>query len=248
MQVNRQNKIALISGSSKRIGRHIALHLAKNGWKIILHCNHSHQEAENLKKEIDNITAAIIITFDLNNNNDYPLIFKEINNSIGKPNLLINNASSFERDNFLELDTKFFETQMKVNCLSHLLLSKVFFVNNEKDELNIVNINDYASQNINRSYFSYYMSKHVFLYASKIMAAELAPKCRVNTLSLGHVLKDKDRNQQIYKKMIQKTPLQKQVALEDIANAIDFILSSNSLTGTNIHIDCGISIKPINKL
>ena len=92
----------------------------------------------------------------------------------------------FEKDNFSNFDSEFFEKNMRVNCLSHLTLSKAFFENLDKNiSANIINLNDSAAQSINKSFFSYYVSKNAFLYASKLMASELAPTCRVNNLSLG---------------------------------------------------------------
>lgn len=243
MQGNSNNKVALVSGSAKRIGKHIALYLANSGWKIALHYNNSEKEALKLKEYIDQISKSCLVKFDLNTQNNFITPFEKINSSLGKPRLLINNASIFERDDFMDLNEILFEKQMRVNCLSHLMLSKAFFQNNQNENLNIINMNDYASQTINSSFFSYCISKHAFLYASKVMAAKLAPKCRVNTISLGYVLKDEPRDEQAYQKLIANSPMKQQVKIQEICEAINFILKADSLTGSNIHIDGGMGIK-----
>ena len=95
MQENRKNKIALISGCTKRIGKHIALHLANSGWKIAIHYNNSEKEAKLLETQINSITQACIVQFDLNTQRDFKPQLEQINATLGKPTLLINNASIF---------------------------------------------------------------------------------------------------------------------------------------------------------
>jgi len=242
------HKIALITGSAQRIGKYIALHLAKNGWKIALHFNTSQKEVIKVKSEIDQFTESYIINFNLETTENFKSFLEEINASLGKPTLLINNASTFQRDTLTELDAKSFERQMRVNCLAPTLLARDFFANNSNDKLNIINLSDYAAKKINKSFLSYYISKNALDYCTEILAAELAPRCRVNSLALGYVLKANDQDIAIHNSIIENTPLKKQVELSNIGNAIDFILASESVTGANVNIDSGANIKPSSKL
>ncbi len=241
-------KIALVTGSAQRIGKSIALHLAKNGWKLALHFNNSQKEIIKTKSEVDQFTESRIVNFNLENIENFKPFLEEINTTLGKPTLLINNASAFDKDIIKELDAKFFERQMRVNCLAPTLLAQDFFVNNSSDQLNIINLTDYAAKKVNKSFFSYYVSKNALDYCTEILAAEFAPRCRVNSLALGYVLKANIQSNIIHNSIIENTPLKKPVAISDINNAIDFILSSESVTGATINIDSGANVKPSSKL
>ncbi|MEQ9115922.1 MAG: SDR family oxidoreductase [Rickettsiales bacterium] len=248
MQENTKNKVALITGSGKRIGREVAYFLAEKGWKIILHYNHSKKEVQEVSNKINKITDSHLVSFDLSEPNDYESIISSVSKDFARPTLLINNASTFNKDSLENISLDKLETQIRVNCNSQIILSKAFYEHNKDNGLNIINFNDYAAEKINSSYFSYYLSKHLFLYSTKIMAEYMAPRCRVNTLSFGHVIKDEVRSDAEYDKIISQTPLKQKVKIGNVTSAIEFVINSESVTGTNIHIDSGASVKAQMKL
>lgn len=239
MQEHTNNKVAIVTGSAKRIGKHIAVFLAKSGWKIVIHCNKSIEKAQALKEEIDQYSESLIIKFDMALDNNYTEIFNEINSKLGKTSLLINNASSFYKDDVLDTNLSQLEEQIRINCHSAIMLSQAFFKANQHDKLNIINFNDSVSDRVNDSFFSYFLSKHLLAYASKIIAAKFAPRCRVNTLNFGFVIPDDHVTLDRYNEFVANTPLQKRVKIEDICNAINFILNSETITGATINIDGG---------
>ena len=96
-----KNKTILITGSAKRIGREIALFMAKNGWNVAIHYNNSQIEAEELVQEIKILGVnACAVKADLNNEGEVNGVIAAVNAEIGEIDALVNNASYFKNDNF----------------------------------------------------------------------------------------------------------------------------------------------------
>jgi len=240
MQDKIVKKIALITGGSTRIGKEVALFLSENNWQVVIHYNHSATEAQKLCASINQAEGkAICIHSDFNKLKYGDAICAEINSKIGLVSLLINNAAIFENDNFLELSNASLDKHMQINCIAPILLAKSFVEQNPYKKLNIINLLDCSATKIKNGFFSYNLSKSALLNATKKMAVQLAPSCRVNAISPGHVLKNDKQSEEHFTKMVQNTPLKMATSTDQICNAIDFIIKTDSMTGNNIIIDSG---------
>lgn len=240
MQDKIVEKIALITGGSTRIGKDIALSLARNNWQIVIHYNQSATEAQKLCEQIKQSKGnAICIYSDLNNLQNGDEIFTEINKKLGVVSLLINNAAIFENDHLHNLSNESLNKHMQINCIAPILLAKSFVAQNPHGKLNIINLLDYLAIKITSDFFSYSLSKSALLNATKQMALQFAPACRVNAISPGYVLKNDKQSEEHFAKSVQNTPLKIATTTEQICNAIEFILKTDSMTGNNIIIDSG---------
>lgn len=229
-------KIALVTGSAKRIGREIALHLAKNGWKIVIHCNKSIKEARELSKNISDISESIVIQQDLNDLYHLDSIFNDIEKQIGKPSLLINNASLFSRDT-KHITPESLTSHMNINCFAQILLAEKFF-NSTEGKRSIINIIDSFANTPTKNYLSYNLSKTAMLYATKCLALKFHPNCRVNSISPGMVIEPENKKEQvIFKKLVQTTHKYKKNHINDILKSIDLMLSDSTINGQNVTIE-----------
>ena len=235
-----ERKKVLITGASKRIGKSIALNLAKHGYDIAIHYNKSKTSAINLVEELNSLKVrSSIFKLDLMKIDKIEEWFDEINKVFGTVNVLINNASVFEYDSLKSSSLSSLNKHLDVNLKAPFLLSKFFVKNLKSQKGNIINILDQRVLNISPYFISYTISKSALHTLTKSLALSLAPKIRVNAVAPGPTLRSIRQNEKEFKEQIKRTPLQNQVSLNEINNAINFLLNNKSVTGQTIMVDSG---------
>ena len=233
-------KKVLITGASKRIGKSIALNLAKHDYDIAIHYNKSKTSAINLVEELNSLKVrSSIFKLDLMKIDKIEEWFDEINKVFGTVNVLINNASVFEYDSLKSSSLSSLNKHLDVNLKAPFLLSKFFVKNLKSQKGNIINILDQRVLNISPYFISYTISKSALHTLTKSLALSLAPKIRVNAVAPGPTLRSIRQNEKEFKEQIKRTPLQNQVSLNEINNAINFLLNNKSVTGQTIMVDSG---------
>lgn len=246
-QMNYPAPIALITGAGKRIGRQLALHLAKEGWDIIAHYNHSEDEAKSLINEVEKLgQQGTPLKADLSDSKAVAEMMSRAVTKLGCPHLLINNASLFEEDQFGELEASTFDIHMAINLRAPLILAdhlathiKKTTIRSERAVGHVINFTDQRVFNPGTDFVSYTMSKIGLSEATPIMAKALAPTIRVNAIAPGPVLKSKHQTEEEFQQEAEGTPLGFGAKPEEICAAVDFILSANSMTGETITLDGG---------
>ena len=242
-----KNNIALITGAGKRIGRFLALSLAQKGWSIAAHFNQSANEAATLCDEINASGGqATCIKADLIIENEVTSLLDKTREKLGTPNLLINCASVFLKDELTSLEGQTFDEQMAINLKAPLLLSKSFAELHQegiKSPANIINITDQRVQNLNPTFFSYTLTKVGLSAATVTMAQALAPNIRVNAIAPGPVLQSIHQTTDEFKAECQGTLLGAGTTVEEIFKAVQFILATKSITGETITLDGGQHLK-----
>ena len=227
---------ALITGSAKRIGRCIALFLAKSGWDIILHYNTSKAEALKLQKEIivDLRRRCELYQEDF-------LQSKESNIADKFPiSLLINNASIFKNDTLCGIKEENLFNNLKINFFNPVRLSKKILQNNSHNQqINIINILDSTIFKLPINFASYYFSKVALANFTKLAAKLYAPMARVNGIALGPIIKTPTQTKENFNKIKKATPLEYGGSIEEICFTVNFIVKAKSLTGQIISLDGG---------
>ncbi len=235
------DKSVIITGSAKRLGRTMADIIAKSGFEVIIHANHSIEDAQLLQKEIIGFGGAAQL---LIGNLEDEVFCKEFiarANEIANHKLygLINNASTFENDSAADFNDDLFQRHMNLNCLIPLKLSRDF-ANIMGDKKGcIINILDQRVFKPNPYFFSYNISKMALFNATKTMAQTFAPNVRVNGIAPGPSMKNARQSEEDFEKQYKATLLQSQSTPEDIAQGILYLLNAKSITGQIIAIDSG---------
>jgi len=247
MNSNNSKGLALITGSAKNIGSNIAYNLAKIGYDIIIHYNNSELPAKNLIKKIkqDFSVKTYSIKCDLSDINQVKKMTKHIANNHSNWNLLINNASIFEQSSFNESIDKFYDN-FNVHFVAPLILSQEFYkiIKNKKNkDAQIINMLDKNLVRYETIHFYYLLTKKFLAEFTKMLSLEIAPLVRVNGIAPGFL---SHTNQEIFdiKKevLIKKIPLKNFCKLEDIWQAVEFLLNNKFITGQIISIDGGASL------
>ena len=236
------NKI-IITGGATRIGAAIAEKLSGPGKEIVIHFNKSKSKAEKIKKKLSkNKTKVYLVKGDLSKEADVNKIVKFAKSKLKYFDCLINNASLFENDKLENFTTDGWGRHLRTNLRTPALLSKEFSKNIRGKNNNIINIIDQRVFKLTPYFFSYTISKAGLYTLTKTSAMSLAPNIRVNGIAPGPTLKNKRQTEKHFKKQYLSTPLKKQVNVQEICNAVDFLIKNGSITGQVIAVDSGQSL------
>ena len=236
------NKI-IITGGSTRIGAAIAKKLSGPNVEIVIHYNNSKLSAEKLKKKLSkNNTKIYLVKGDLSKEKDVNKIVKFAKSKLKYFDCLVNNASLFENDKLENFTTNSWGLHLRTNLRAPALLSKEFSKNIRGKNNNIINIIDQRVFKLTPYFFSYTISKTGLYTLTKTSAMSLAPNIRVNGIAPGPTLKNKRQTEKHFKKQYLSTPLKKQVKVQEICNAVDFLIKNRSITGQVIAVDSGQSL------
>jgi pteridine reductase len=230
----------LITGAAKRIGREIAVHLAKKGSNLALHFNHSQSEAEELGKEISNLGVnCSLIQGDLSTISNALTIIKEAE-KWAPLSALINNASLFGSENFLSTTPQDWQKHIDINLTAPFFLSQQIIesAKQAKHQVRIINMLDWRALRPAGDHFAYTISKAALASLTKALASAAAPHAVVNGIALGAILPPKSG--QTPKDILESIPLERWGRVEEVAQTVEFLLTgSNYITGEIIHLDGG---------
>jgi len=231
------DKLALVTGAGKRIGRAIALGLARDGWRVVVHYNDSEGAAADVRDAIRAYGGeAETVRFDLQDVDGARALMRDI----GTVGALINNASVFEADNPGDVTPERLSRTLQINLMAPVLMaSEMARAHSARSSGCVINILDQKLFNLNADHFSYTLSKYALMGATRIMARDFAPAVRVNAIAPGLTLPAPGQDQATFEKAHRMNPMQGGAEAEDHARAVRFILETPSMTGQVITIDGG---------
>jgi 3-oxoacyl-[acyl-carrier protein] reductase len=244
-----ENRVAVITGASRGIGRAISLELAKNGAKIVLNYHQSKNEADNVAELIINSGGeAITCQADVA---DYLQAQKLIKTSIdhyGSIDILVNNAG-VTRDNLIMLMTEDdWDFVQKTNLKSAFNCSKAAVRHMMRKRFGrIINVTSVSGQIGNAGQSNYSASKAGQIGFTKALAREVAPRnITVNAIAAGYIDTDIWKNvpDDIRQSVVKLIPLGRKGLPEDIAYAAAFLASDQAayITGQVLGVDGGMAM------
>ena len=230
---------ALITGGSDRIGKAVAIHLAKEGYHLVLHYNSAKEKAENLQMHIESTYKVKVELLQINflKENDFDHIFEDFKKKNITIEVLVNCASDFIPSSFNELGSELFDKEMTINLKIPYLLTKAFARVFGKG--NIINFVDTKVAKNKTVHLDYILSKKLLKDFTKISAVELAPNIRVNAIAPGLILPPEGKDESYLLNLAKDIPLKTIGNLDEILKAFQFILDSYFFTGQILYIDGG---------
>jgi len=241
-----KNKIALITGASKGIGRATALLFAKEGAKVVVNYFSSKKEAFAVVDEIKKVgSEAIAINCDVSKENEVKKMIQQTINKFGKIDILVNNAGIVFDVPFFERTVEQWKQTLDVNLLGTFLCSKYASEQMlKKDGGKIINISSTNGiDSFSPESMDYDASKAGIIILTRNLAKELAPKIQVNSIAPGWV--DTEMNKDLPKDFVEeeteKIYLKRFAKPEEIAKVILFLASddANYITGSILKVDGG---------
>jgi len=250
-----KNKVALVTGGSRGIGRAIALKLAEQGADIVINYFRHGQAAEQTAAEIESLgVKAKLIKANVGDREKIDEMFDTIQSSFGRLDIFISNAASGLPSSALELDGKKWDWTMDINAKAFLFCAQRAAKLMEERGGKMVTLSSLGSHLALPGYVAIGISKATLEALTRYLAIELAPKgiC-VNGVTASYVTTESGL---IYAKAAQEqlggtptwqtTPAGRAVAPEDVANVVAFLCSDDAfmIRGQMITIDGGFSLTP----
>ncbi len=238
--------VAVITGSARRLGKRIALSLAKHGFNIVVNYNNSFRQAEIAKNAISAAGADVItVKADVTSEKDVKRLVKMSIKSFGKIDLLVNNAAIFpEKFSLSDLPVSVWDDVMNTNLKSVFLCSKYFSQEMQKNRNGkIINIASLGSFLNWTGYIPYCVSKSGVVVLTKLLAKSLAPNIQVNAVAPGTIIIPGEESH------IKRVPSKNKILLkrygqpDDIENMVLFLATQGDyITGQVFTIDGGSTI------
>ncbi|WP_319230404.1 SDR family NAD(P)-dependent oxidoreductase [Draconibacterium orientale] len=233
-------RTALITGAAKRIGRSLTEHLAPKGWNVVVHYNSSSKGANELVEDLsakypDQQFSAV--QANLAEVDEVVALIPKLAAQNIKVDLLINNASVFDRGYLKDTSVDLFDSQLDVNLKAPFFLIRDFA--NYFKTGNIINFVDTRITANASNFAAYSISKKALWELTKMAALEFAPDIRVNAIAPGVTLPPEDEDEDYLENLAQGIPMKKPGGVEPILKSLDYILENDHLTGQLLFADGG---------
>ena len=229
-------KTAIVTGGAKRIGASIARALAADGWHLLIHCNRSVDEAEALAAELGN---AAIVSAELADPGAARTIFGALE---GLPplRLLVNNASRFAYDSADTFTLADWDAHQAINLRAPAFLSQAFAERVGEGGGLIVNLLDAKLAQPNPDFFSYTVSKFGLAGLTELTARAFAARgIRVCAIAPSVTMVSGPQSRDNFDKVHALNALGRGVKVEEVVEALRFIIATPTLTGQTIMLDGG---------
>jgi len=234
-------KTALVTGAAKRLGRAIALDLARHGWSIALHYNSSEKEARATAADAATTGVKVaLLKADLGRESETATLIERAAAELGPLTALINSASLFENDDWYSVTRESWDKHMEVNLRAPFVLAQAFAHQVPRDETGaIVNLIDQRVLKPTPQFLSYSLSKSGLYWLTTTLAQALAPRVRVNAVGPGPTMVNARQSQADFARQREATVLGRGAEPQDVCDAVRYLLEASSVTGQMIAVDGG---------
>jgi pteridine reductase len=239
------SKVALVTGSARRIGAEIARTLHAAGMNIALHYNVSEEEARNLCAELnkDRPHSAVAIKANLLEAGCEKILVQQASQTWERLDVLVNNASRFYSTTLGKVTDYSWDDLMNSNLKAPFFLAQAAAPYLAANQGSIVNITDIHAERPLLDYSVYCISKSGLLMMTKSLAKELGPLVRVNAVAPGAIIWPEGKStlsEEEKQRIISQTCLQRPGSPEDIARAVlFFVRDADYVTGQVLDVDGG---------
>lgn len=234
-----KGKNILITGAGVRIGRSLALAVARTGANVVIHYGKSQDGASQTAEEIQKMgSKVLLIQADLNDPNQVSKIIERAQ-EFGPLYALINNAAIFDNLDWQTTLLEDWNRHLMINLTAPFLLSQGFarHINSSRNG-RIINLVDWRALHPGSDHLPYTISKVALAGLTRSLAQAFAPHIQVNGLALGAVLPPANEGDQ--SAAIRDIPAKRWAELSEIDQTVIFLLTGPGfITGEIIHIDGG---------
>ncbi len=238
-----QQRTVLVTGAAKRLGREIALTLARDGWRVAVHYRDSVEEATKTVADCARLAgASAVFRANLGNETAVRNLLPSVVAKFGYVDAIVNSASTFEHDTPESFSFAAMEKHMRSNAGAAILLSQALLAHlqTRADATGaVVNLLDQKLWNPNPDFISYTLSKAALESANTMLALALAPRVRVVGVAPGLTLTSHMLSPEKFEALHKLSPLGHSSTAADVAATVAFALENQSITGTTLLVDGG---------
>jgi NAD(P)-dependent dehydrogenase (short-subunit alcohol dehydrogenase family) len=238
--------VALVTGAAHRIGREIALALARDGYDVAVHYGRSRAGALATAAEVRKAgRRACTIRRDLGAAGGVRSMLQQCAAELGEVCCVVNSASLFEYDSALDFDAARLARHIDVNVAAPVLLARQLHARiADGGQGVVINLLDQKLWNPNPDFLSYTLSKAALESAIGLLARALAPKLRVVGVAPGITLPAPGQSVPNFEQASVLTPLGYSSSPQDIAHAVVYLARARAVTGTTLLVDGGQHLVP----
>jgi len=238
------NKVVLITGAAKRMGRAAALSLSAAGATVVITHLRSRDEAAGTVREIERLGGkALAVRCDVTSESSVRKAVSTIVRRLGGIDVLVNNAGTYETVAFDELTLQQWDAIFATNVRGPFLVSREALPHLRARKGRIINLGSLGGLRAWASHAHYCSSKAALHMLTKSMAKALAPDVAVNCVAPGMIDLGEKNAAEFMKRMAKQTPMRRNGSGEDVAAAILFLASApHFITGQIMTVDGGLGL------
>ncbi len=235
------DSVVLITGAATRVGRHVARYLAERGARIAFSYNLEEEPWEEARAEFESFgQQAFVRRVEVRDSAQVHQLVAEVVQSMGRIDVLINNASVWLQSPFLDISEADWDLAMEVNVRGPFLCSQAVAPFMLQQGAGVVlNIADLSAFQVWKGYAHHAASKAALVSLTKSMAVELAPTIRVNAIAPGTVLLPEGASEAKREWAVSRSLLGRIGSPDDIARMATFLIENDFLTGSVYLVDGG---------
>lgn len=242
---------ALVTGAGRRLGRAMALELARQGFDVAVHYASSAEAAAGVVTEIEALgRRAVALGADLLDEAQVQALLPRAAGALGGPILtLVNNASIFEHDSIGTATRESWDRHMESNLRAPFVLTQALAAQMPEPETDadgepvarglVVNMIDQRVRKLTPEFMSYTIAKMGLWALTRTAAQALAPRIRVNAIGPGPTLQGHRQSDGHFRRQRRATVLERGAGEQDVTAALAYLLRARAVTGQLICVDGG---------
>jgi pteridine reductase len=237
-------KVALVTGSAKRLGKAVALRLAAEGADLVIHHGNSHVEAQETIAEIGKMgRRAIALSADLKKVDEIRGLFEKVGKEFGRLDILVNSAANFLPASVISTTEEIWDASLDTNLKAGFFCAQAAAPLLRRTKGVIVNFADVGGLQGWPGYIPHSISKAGVVMMTKVLARALAPDVRANAIAPGTITMPGDPPEW-EADFVKLAPLRRTGAPSDIADAVSYLVHAEFMTGHVLVLDGGKSLGP----
>lgn len=232
--------VAVVTGSSERLGGLIATTLASLGAKVVIHY---HKDVDSAKITADSIEESLLVQADLTTMRGIEHLVTQTLTHFGRWDILINSASIFHSVPLEKTDEEVWDQDHFLHVKAPFFLSKALYLHRKEQSYDtpasIINITDTQVRKITTTRPSYTLSKSALEDQVVVLAKSLAPLVRVNGVAPGAIIPASKEDELYFEKLKERLPLHRLATAEQIIEALLLLIHNDGITGETLVVDGG---------
>ena len=233
------NRVALVTGSGKRLGRAVAIGLAEQGADVVIHYRSSEAEAREAVAEIEKLgRRSVALQADLAQISELPPLFQKVQDNFGRLDILVNSAANFLQTDFASTTEKVWDASLDTNLKAVFFCCQAAAPLLKKSNGAIINFADIGGILGWPGFIPHSISKAGIIMLTRCLAKELAPEVRVNAIAPGTITMPGDLPE-LEADFVKLAPLHRSGRPNDIVAAVSYLATAGFVTGQVLVVDGG---------
>jgi pteridine reductase len=233
------NRVALATGSGKRLGRAVAIGLAEQGADVVIHYRSSEADAREAVAEIEKLgRRSVALQADLAQISELPQLFQKVQANFGRLDILVNSAANFLQTEFASTTEKVWDASLDTNLKAVFFCCQAAAPLLKKSNGAIINFADIGGILGWPGFIPHSISKAGIIMLTRCLAKELAPEVRVNAIAPGTITMPGDLPE-LEADFVKLAPLHRSGRPNDIVAAVSYLATAGFVTGQVLVVDGG---------